>query len=329
MVVAGPTKKRKVERSATMTTSKIFSHWDETHSQLWNRQPIRLEHEMHKSPAFSMDDLARLIEGYPRQHYSIVQTGVRGASRVWREGDLGNLSGREVIDAISRGELWLNLREVGSVDSRYRELVDRMFEEVAARVPGFEVPEFHQAGILISSPRAEVYYHADLPWQALVQISGRKRVYVYPNTAPFITPRHLEDITLFNVEVDLPYQDWYDNHAKVLDIGPGQMLSWPLNAPHRVENLDTFSVSMTISYTDDEIRRSEVVNFANGMLRHRFGYQPKSRNLRGPSYFAKRVMGKLLRNSSWIKRERSMRAPIDFRLDAAQPGKIVDASKAA
>jgi hypothetical protein len=142
-------------------------------------------------------------------------------------------------------------------------------------------------------------------------------------------PRHLEDITLFNVEVDLPYQDWYDNHAKVLDIGPGQMLNWPLNAPHRVENLDTFSVSMTISYTNDEIRRSAVVNFANGMLRYRFGYQPKSRNVRGPSYFAKRVMGRLLRNSRWIKRERSMRAPIDFRLDAAQPGKIVDASKAA
>jgi hypothetical protein len=40
-------------------------------------------------------------------------------------------------------------------------------------------------------------------------------------------------------------------------------------------------------------------------------------------------MRKLLRNSSWIKRERSMRAPIDFRLNAAQPGKFVDASKAA
>ena len=119
-------------------------------------------------------------------------------------------------------------------------------------------------------------------------------------------PRHLEDITLFNVEVDLPYQDWYDNRAKVLDIGPGQMLNWPLNAPHRVENLDTFSVSMTISYTDDEIRRSAVVNFANGMLRHRFDYQPKSRNVRGPSYFAKRVMGRLLRNSRWIKRERGL-----------------------
>ncbi len=69
-------------------------------------------------------------------------------------------------------------------------------------------------------------------------------------------PQHLEDIALFNVEVDLPYKDWYDDHAKVLDIGPGQMLGWQMNAPHRVENLDTFNVSMTISYTNEEIRRA-------------------------------------------------------------------------
>ena len=43
---------------------------------------------------FSMDDLARLIQNYPREHYSLVQTGTRGCKRVWREGDIGNLSGR-------------------------------------------------------------------------------------------------------------------------------------------------------------------------------------------------------------------------------------------
>ena len=32
-------------------------------------------------------------------------------------------------------------------------------------------------------------------------------------------------------------------------------------------------------------------------------------------------MQKLLRDSSWVKRERSARRPIDFRLDTAQPGK--------
>ena len=172
------------------------------------------------------------------------------------------------------------------------------------------MPKGHQESILISSPDAQVYYHADLPGQSLVQIAGRKRVYVYPNTAPFITPEHLEDIALFNVEVDLPYKDWYDDHAKVLDIGPGQMLSWQMNAPHRVENLDTFSVSMTISYTNEEIRRAEIVNLANGLLRHRFGYTPKSRNLRGPSYFAKAVHAEAAARQQ-MGQARAQRAPSD------------------
>ena len=311
-----------------MTTGKIFTKWDETHSELWSHQPIRLEHEMHSSPAFSMEAIERLIENYPREHYSLVKTGAKGSSRVWREGDIGNLSGRQVVEAISRGGLWLNMRNVGSVDSRYRKLIDQMFEELAVKTPGLDISD-HQESILISSPDAQVYYHADLPGQGLIQISGSKRVYVYPNTAPFIRPEHLEDIALFDVEVDVPYKEWYDAHAKVLDLGPGQMLSWPMNAPHRVENLDTFSVSMTISYTNDEIRRSEILNLANGMLRHRFGYTPKSRSLRGPSFFAKAAMQKLLRDGRWIKRERSIRRPIDFRLDRAQPGKIVDLPKAA
>jgi hypothetical protein len=232
------------------------------------------------------------------------------------------------MEAISRGGLWLNMRDVGAVDSRYRNLIDGMFAEVAAKVPGFEAWN-HQESILISSPDAQVYYHADLPGQGLIQIAGRKRVYVYPNTPPFITPQHLEDIAVYNVEVDIPYETWYDRHAKVFDIGPGQMLNWELNAPHRVENLDTFSVSMTVSYTNDQIRRAEIVNLANGLLRHRFGYAPRTRNLHGPSYFAKAVMQKLYRDSGWVKRERSARRPTEFRLDAAQPGKIVDLPKAA
>jgi hypothetical protein len=311
-----------------MTTNKVFNNWDDTHSVLWGHQPIQLAHEMHKTPLFTRDQLARLIENYPREHYSLVKTGARGSERVWREGDIGNLSGQQVIDAISRGGLWLNMRDVGSVDRRYRELLDGMFEEVGAKVPGFHARD-HQESILISSPDAQVYYHFDLPGQALVQIVGRKRVYVYPNTPPFLTPKMLEDVAVYNVEVDIPYQSWYDKHAKVFDIGPGQMLNWELNAPHRVENLDTFSVSMTVSYTNDTIRRAEIVNLGNGLLRHRFGYRPKSRNTRGPSYFAKAVLQKLVRDSKWVKRERKARRVIDFQLDAGQPGKIIDLPKAA
>src|SRR5260370_5163400 len=135
---------QEANRSATMTTSKILNKWDQTHSELWSHQPIRLEHEMHKSPAFSMDDLAKLIEGYPREHYSLVQTGARGSSKLWREGDIGNLSGREVIEAISRGGLWLNMRGIGALETRYRKLVHKMVAEIVAKGPGFQIPEGHQ-----------------------------------------------------------------------------------------------------------------------------------------------------------------------------------------
>ncbi|QPF85900.1 hypothetical protein IC762_06235 [Bradyrhizobium genosp. L] len=309
-------------------TTGIFTNWDDSHTARWSRQPVQLGHTMHQQPAFSMDDLARLIETYPREHYSLIKTGAQGSSRVWREGEIGRLSGHQVIEAISRGGLWLNLRNVTAVDRRVRDMVDRMFAEVAAKVPGFDAPT-HQAGILISSPDAQVYYHADLPGQGLVQIAGRKRVYIYPNSAPFIRPEHLENIALFDVEVDIPYEPWYDRHAKIIDLEPGQMLNWPLNAPHRVENLGTVNISMTISYVNEEIRRAQILHLANGMLRHRFGYAPRSRSIRGPSFFIKQVMQKLLRDGKWVKRERAARRPIDFRLDEADLGKIVDLPKVA
>jgi hypothetical protein len=311
-----------------MVQDRVFTAWDDTHSLLWGQQPIRLAHGLHNSPLFSTDRLAKLIENYPRENYGLVQTGAKDARRVWREGDIGNLSGRQVIEAIAQGGLWLNLRNVTGVDSAYSTMLDGMFEEVAARVPGFEAPK-HQAGILISSPDAQVYYHADLPGQGLIQIAGRKRVYVYPNVAPFITPEHLEQIALFDIEVDVPYEPWYDAHARVFDLEPGQMLTWPLNAPHRVENLDSVNISMTVSFVNDAIRRADIVSIANGLLRHRFGHQPKSRSTSGPSFWGKAVLQKLLRDGNWVKRERKARRTIDFRLDAAQPGKIVDLPKAA
>lgn len=312
----------------SISRDPIFTAWDDTHTALWSHQPLRLEHRLHTSPLFSSAALAELIETYPREHYSLIHMGAAGERRFWREGEIGTMRGEGVIDAIAKGRMWLNLRNVHAVDARYREVLDQMFAELGARLPDFQAAD-RQCGILISSPSAQVYYHADLPGQHLWQLIGRKRVYLYPASAPFITPRQLEDIALFNVEVDVPYAPWYDDHARVLDLAPGQMLSWPLNAPHRVENLDCLNVSMTVSFVDEDIRRAQMVNLANGLLRHRFGYTPRSRAIAGPSFLAKRVLQKVMRDGGWVKRERSARRAIDFRLDAEAPGRILDLPKAA
>ena len=287
-------------------------------ARLWGHQPLRLGHGLHTHALFTRAALARLIETYPREHYALISMGGAAESRAWREGDLGGAPGELVLDAIAAGRLWLNLRNVSGVFAEYGALLDDIFAELKGVLPEF-APRSWQSGILISSPTAQVYYHADLPGQLLWQIAGKKRVFLYPNTPPFITQRDLEDIALFDVEVDLPYAPWYDEHAKVFDLTPGQMLSWPLNAPHRVENLDSVNVSMTVSFSSRETRRREILHLANGLLRHRFGIEPKSTRIEGMGFLAKAVLQKLLRDSNWVKQQRAARRKVEFQLDATKP----------
>ncbi len=307
-----------------MTQASVFKSFEVKHSEAFGSVPLKLEHSLNQSPLFSMDMLAELIDRYPREHYNLVYMGEKGSHRkTWREGDLGGLSGKQVINWIENGRMWLNLRNVKIVDNRFQSLLDKIFQEMGASIPHFS--SFNQGlGILISSPNAQVYYHADLPGQSLWQIMGKKRVFVYPNTAPFITEQQLEGIALFNLETDMRYEAWYDEHARTFDLEAGQMLHWPLNAPHRVENFDCLNVSMTIEYWSDEIRRAHMVNVANGFLRHKLGITPKSRALNGASFAGKAVLQKLLKNSKWLKKERAARRPVDFRLDSMNLGQIVD-----
>lgn len=300
-----------------------LTDFTERDALLWGHQPLKLAHGLHRDALFSRATLARLIETYPRSHYSLIAMGGRDGGRMWREGDLAGAPGETVLDAIEKGRMWLNLREVSSVDTRYRRLLDGIFAELHQRMPDFDASKW-QSGILISSPSAQVYYHADLPGQLLWQIAGRKRVFVYPGGAPFLTERDLEDIALFDVEVDVPYAPWYDEHAKVFDLEPGQMLSWPLNAPHRVENIAGVNISMTVSFSSPAIRRREILHLANGLLRHRFGMRAPGRRLEGPGFLAKAVLQKLMRDSGWVRRQRQTRRAVAFRLDPARPGHTIE-----
>lgn len=292
----------------------MLTAFGERERLLFGQRPLRTPHRLHESRLFTRAALARLIKAYPRAHYSLIAMGGAGQHKAWREGDLGGASGETVLDAIAAGRLWLNLRNVSGVDDAHGALLDGIFCELRAAMPGF-TPRSWQSGILISSPSSQVYYHADLPGQLLWQIAGRKRVFLYPNSAPFITPEQLEDIALFDVEVDIPYAPWYDEHAQVFELAPGQMLSWPLNAPHRVENVEGVNISMTVSFSSRETRRREIAHLANGLRRHRFGHAPKSRRIEGAGFHAKAVLQKLLRDSAWVNRQRAARRAVEFKLE--------------
>ncbi len=291
----------------------VFTNWSPSDAFSWGLAPQRLAHSWHESALFAPEALAELIERYPLEHYSLVHTSQQGEDKkTWREGEVGELSGKEVLAAIERGGLWLNLRNVHLVDLRYGALQDQAYAELRQRVPGFEPSALHM-GILISSPNAKVHYHCDLPGQALWQIRGRKRVYVYPPQAPFLPPEALEQIALSGVEVNLPYEPGFDERALVMELEPGHMLHWPLNSPHRVDNHDCLNVSVTTEHWTPSIRRSQMVTMANGVLRQHLGWRP-SRDLQGPAFWAKAALQAAWRRSPWARQRQRLARPIDFRL---------------
>ena len=301
----------------------ILTSWDDKYKSLWGNQPIKLEHELDKSPLFSDETLVELIETYPRESYSIVHVGERNGKRVWREGDINGLSGAQVIEAIAAGRMWLNLRSVHQADKRYAELLDRILDEFCAR-SGMPPVIARNAGILISSPNAQVYYHADLPGQSLWQIRGVKRVYVYPPVAPFLTPEKIEGIILTGVEVNMEYAPWYDDYAVVADLQPGEMMHWPLHSPHRVDNHDCLNVSLTTEYWTDPIRRTMMMNYGNALLRSKLGITPKSDATSGPGFWIKAAFQASVRRSGLLNRQHSAARPITFRLDPSRPGALID-----
>ena len=118
--------------------------------------------------------------------------------------------------------------------------------------------------------------------------------------------------------------------CKVLDIGPGQMLSWQLNAPHRVENLGTFSVSMTVSYDerrDPPHARSSISPTACCAIAS--ATRRRAATCEGPSFFAKAVMQKLLRDTCGSSASAGAHVRSSSGSITAYPGKIVDLPKAA
>ncbi len=303
---------------------RVFHDWNPQQALRWAREPQCLHHGWHRSPLFTDEALADLIERYPEEHYALVATSTQGdGRRRWREGEIRGASGREVLDAIRQGGLWLNLRNVHLVDPHYAALMDAAYAELQREMPDF-VPGALRMGILISSPLAQVHYHSDLPGQALWQIRGRKRVMVYPPEGPYLTDEVLEEVALSGVEVNMPYRPDFDRGAVAMELEPGQMLHWPLNSPHRVDNHDCLNISVTTEHWTDEIRRSQMVNVANGVLRRQFGWTPRSRALEGPAFWAKAAFQAAWRRSPWARRTQRLQRPIDFRLAPRAPGRLLD-----
>ena len=172
----------------------VFTDFQPRHAQLFGKHSVNLGHRLHESELFTDASLARLIEKTPRHSYHVNTMDVTTHDpRTRREGMIDGLSGAEALEAVRKGHIWILLQQPHEIEGGYGDMLRDVYAEIEERVPGFKSYK-HKMSILISSPKVQVYYHADVPGQTLWQVRGTKRVYVYPNTAAVpAAAQHRED----------------------------------------------------------------------------------------------------------------------------------------
>lgn len=286
---------------------RVFEGFEPKHAALWGKHTVKLRHRLADLELFSDASLARLIEASPASTTTITTMAKEGHDHgSWQHCDYSGLSGEALLDAAKAGRIWIHLSGINEVDQRFAAILDKAYDELQGFMPEFKTFK-RRFGLLISSPNAQVFYHADKPGQGLWQIRGRKRFWVYPNTEPFLMPSDLEAVVRGLVEEDIPYQPWFDDYAEVVDLEPGDMMHWALNGPHRVMNHDCMNVSLTSEHWTTETRRHYAMNFANGILRRELGWQPRSRAISGPAFWAKTGLAVAWRLSGMQERQRFKR----------------------
>ena len=239
----------------------------------WGKEVLTFTHNLEHHPLFSDEALALLIERNPEaiREVSTMDPSKEDAS-AWRNVAFEDMSGAEILQCVREGLLWINVGDVGKFDARYQELIDNLLETAQARVPGLETFR-RQIGILVSSPNARVYYHCDVPGQGLLQVRGKKTIWIYPGSERFLPVEALERVVLGVTTEDIAYHPSFDDHATRLEFTPGVGALWPLNWPHRVINGPMLNVSVTIEYWTAETRRYHAMNIGNGVLRHVLGWR--------------------------------------------------------
>ena len=302
----------------------IIRDWQPHYPDVFGEQILHLRHRLAESELFSDAGLARLIEATPLEHCYVNSMDKRSHNpRSRREGEIGGLSGAETLEAVRRGNIWINIHKLTQTDARYKTLLDDIFAEFEARVPGLKT--YRQSmTLLVSSPNVQVYYHCDVPGQMLWQLRGTKRVVVYPNSAPFLTQASMERIVLGEShETAMPYEPWFDDYARSIDLEAGEMLYWPLNCPHRVINHDCLNVSLTTEHWTDDLRNVYAVNFANGVIRRTAKPRTLARTTSGPGFWAKAGV-----TAGWklagLQKKRQRTRTIDFAVDPNAPDGLRD-----
>jgi hypothetical protein len=184
-------------------------------------------------------------------------------------------SAAETLSGIADAHAWMSLLNVQS-DPVYRRLVDEVLDAIKPMVDRHDPGMCFRGGwIFVSSPGAVTPFHIDHEHNFILQIAGRKRLYVWdPFDREVVSEQAQELFHDQNSREKIVWDEAFRSRARIFDLEPGQGGYMPSTAPHMVENGSAPSITVSFTYYTDSTRRRELLYRGNAKLR-RMGLDPR------------------------------------------------------
>lgn len=186
------------------------------------------------------------------------------------------LSVQETLADIEHANAWTSLLNVQS-DDEYRSLVDEVLDDVQPQVERVDPGMCYRAGwIFITSPRAVTPFHMDKEHNFILQIQGRKTLYVWEPDDTEAVSEAARD--LFHLRHSRDLVRWHEQlkqRAHVFHLEPGMAAYMPSTSPHMVENGDNASITASFTYYTDATRRKSLLHALHQRMRDR-GLKPEA-----------------------------------------------------
>ncbi len=235
----------------------------------WKVQPVT--HDLCEHPLFQLAELKLLGQRLEaadqvRSHSSLAKadTSFEKAPELHPTRKKAN----EMLADVEKAEAWMSLLNV-QTDRVYRTLVDEVLDGVKSLIESKDPGMCYRGGwIFVSSPNAVTPYHMDMEHNFILQIRGKKRVYVWDPLDRSVVSERGQELFLTRHSRELvKFSEELRAKAMVFDLEPGQGAYMPSTSPHMVENGDNASVTMSFTYYTAATRRKNLVYRGKSHLR--------------------------------------------------------------
>lgn len=238
------------ENSSPLGAGHVFSDAArQTFGNSYPEMPHMLRHSLPENPLLALDALAALGESLPDSSIEY-NRGNQPIGLEQKPGGNGLTIG-ETIRGIKSSNSWAVLKNIEQ-NAAYGELLEALLAELKSKIEAKTGRMIKTQGfIFISSPDAVTPYHFDPEHNILMQLSGSKKMTLFPAGDPTFAPDEVHETYHGGGARELIWRDDMLDKGTVWELTPGDALFVPVMAPHFVKVGPTPAISLSITWRSE------------------------------------------------------------------------------